>query len=599
MIKALLKKTGYCLLIAYNDSIFRYIFTILAIKTIIFCRILYFGLDAFIANFGALLILTSFSLLLNNISLKFYYLSAINIGTSIIYITQVTYYKYFNDIFSLFNINQAKQLNKVFDSIITRLGFETFFILDIFLIPFFLYKIRNSVARTLPDRLATFCLLLSVGIYCNIGFIANSDFVNSLFSRYVLAYNFGIINYQIHDFISFTANKFTKDTLKSSEVLFVQQQLAQKDNVTNLNNYTGIGKGHNVIAIQVESLQSFVIEKKFNGQEVTPNLNRLINTGIIFRNIFDQTSAGNSSDAMFLSNCSLYPAAKGTIAFHYSQNTFDSLAKILSEQGYTTMVLHAYYKDFWNFEALDKSLGFQQRHYQDDYTIDNVIGWGLSDFSFFSQSLNKIKTLRTPFYVAMRTLTTHDPFDVVTSKIDNFQLGPFKSKQIGNYIKSMHYVDSAIGKFLQDLSTAGLLKNTVIIVYGDHRARLPEKELPLIDVLDQNEIQKVPVIISNSQWKINTSDDTIGGLIDLAPTISNILGIDYSDKVFFGNDLASQKNGYVIFRDGTFISQTEQMNSKLAQMELMASDLIVEKDCISLLKKHPRDSKKYRFSADH
>jgi phosphoglycerol transferase MdoB-like AlkP superfamily enzyme len=389
----------------------------------------------------------------------------------------------------------------------------------------------------------------------------------------------------MNDFISFIPKTIMKKTINSSELLLVQRQLAHKSLSRKQNNYTGIGKGYNVLAIQIESIQHFVIARKYNGKEITPNLNRLINTGIDFHNIYDQTSTGNSSDAMFLAKCSLYPAAKGTIAFHYSHNNFDSLTKLLSENGYTTMLLHAYYKDFWNYEALDKSFGFKKRHYQDDYTIDDVIGMGLSDRSFFSQSIEKIKSLPVPFYVHMRTLTTHDPFEAVTSKIDDFPTGVLGNKVMGRYIKSMHYVDSAIGAFLRDLSKVGLLSHTVIVIYGDHRARLPEDQLHLIGSIDKNEINKIPLIISNPQWKIEDTNNSVGGLIDLAPTISNILGVDCTKKVFLGNDLGNNRPGYVIFRDGSFISPTGQINLKSAREELIASDIIIEKDCIPKVRK--------------
>ena len=339
-----------------------------------------------------------------------------------------------------------------------------------------------------------------------------------------------------------------------------------------------------MILIQVESMQNFVIGRKYNGKEITPNLNKMLKHGVVFRNIYDQTSAGSSSDALILSNCSLFPADKGTIAFHYAQNNFDSLAKILTDNGYATMVLHAYYKTFWNFQQLDKSLGFEHRHYQDDFVKDEIIGWGLSDRSFFIQSVDKIKSLPSPFYVLMRTLTTHDPFDAVTKVVDNFPVEELPEKSIGRYLRSMHYIDSAIGEFLQRLSKTGLLSQTVIVIYGDHRARLPQKELLQIGVQNKEESKKVPLIISNPDWKIHDTNTTVGGLIDLAPTVSTIMGISTAGKVFLGNDLGLNGPGYVIFRDGSLISPSGNTDRLSARNKLTASDLIIEKDCIPLVK---------------
>jgi lipoteichoic acid synthase len=51
----------------------------------------------------------------------------------------------------------------------------------------------------------------------------------------------------------------------------------------------------------------------------------------------------------------------------------------------------------------------------------------------------------------------------------------------------MHYLDSAIGGFLQELTEADLLSNTIIVVYGDHRARLSEEDLRRIEITDMRE----------------------------------------------------------------------------------------------------------------
>jgi phosphoglycerol transferase MdoB-like AlkP superfamily enzyme len=108
----------------------------------------------------------------------------------------------------------------------------------------------------------------------------------------------------------------------------------------------------------VESLQSFVINKKWHGDDITPNLNVLVGGGMFFHNIYDQTGYGNSSDTTLLANASLYPARNGAAAFFYAKNCFDSLPKVLRAAGYTTAAMHANVKHFWNSEVFEKSLGF-------------------------------------------------------------------------------------------------------------------------------------------------------------------------------------------------------------------------------------------------
>jgi phosphoglycerol transferase MdoB-like AlkP superfamily enzyme len=145
----------------------------------------------------------------------------------------------------------------------------------------------------------------------------------------------------------------------------------------------------------------------------------------------------------------------------------------------------------------------------------------------------------------------------------------------------MHYVDSAIGMFRERLSEMGLASNTVLVVYGDHRARFIMEDLRMIGIEDENEMMKVPVIINIPDRTIDASGNTYGGLIDVAPTVLNIMGIDDRDKFFMGRDLLnSEGEGFVIFRDGSVIGSPGMPSADY----LRISDLIIEKDIIPAMR---------------
>jgi phosphoglycerol transferase MdoB-like AlkP superfamily enzyme len=397
----------------------------------------------------------------------------------------------------------------------------------------------------------------------------------------------GFINYQAIDIYYFFSTKLQKKQISQSEVLFVRNWFQKNHGKINKNKLTGIGKGLNLIIIQVESLQNFVVGMKWQGNEVTPNINRLLKSGMYYKQIYDQTSAGNTSDATFLANCSLYPSRKGAVSFLYAQNSFYCLPQVLNEYGYTTMTMQSYKKSFWNSATFDRALGFQHQFYEDQYVEKEKFGGflkGLSDKSFLTQSLEKLKMVQAPFYAFLITLSSHSPFAHITPDIDDFQLNKLENTIIGYYMRAMHYVDSAIGDFLKQMEEHNLMSNTVIIIYGDHRARIPKNELRRIGIYDQNEERKIPLFIYIPNHKYGYKSETIGGHIDIAPTICNILGIDESDKYFMGKDLSGKNDGYVIFRDGTFIcGEYCSVNEALAKHNLLISDLVIEKDIIPLL----------------
>ncbi len=147
--------------------------------------------------------------------------------------------------------------------------------------------------------------------------------------------------------------------------IFTQEDLEELKDRTYLEEgkYTGIGKGKNLIVIQVEALQNFVINHYYHGQEITPNLNKLIREqGSLYFDRYYQLigRGGNTSDAEFVSNNSLYPSMDEPTYSQYEGNTFYGLPWVLRENGYTVWAFHGYEKEFWNRERAYVNQGFQR-----------------------------------------------------------------------------------------------------------------------------------------------------------------------------------------------------------------------------------------------
>ena len=131
-----------------------------------------------------------------------------------------------------------------------------------------------------------------------------------------------------------------------------------------------------------------------------------------------------------------------------------------------------------------------------EFNIDETIGLGLSDKSFFKQAVPMIQKIKEtkgqPFYGTLITLTNHTPFSdldlmdeyptTMTVEIDGEEVTRdyINGTTLGNYLRSVHYADQAIGQFINDLDEAGLLENTAIVIYGDHDARISKKYYNLL-----------------------------------------------------------------------------------------------------------------------
>ena len=319
--------------------------------------------------------------------------------------------------------------------------------------------------------------------------------------------------------------------------------------------YTGLGHNKNLIVIQVEALQGFVIDHYYNGQEITPNLNKLIREqgSLYFDHYYQLIGRGNTSDAEFVSNNSLYPSMDEPTYTQYADNTFYGLPWILRDNGYTAWAFHGYEKDFWNRNNAYPNQGFERFISEEDYDLNETIGLGITDEEFFKQSMAYLKEMESPFYSFIITLTSHNPFNMPKEyevlKIEE----KHKDTLLGNYLQAIHYADKALGEFIENLKKEGLYDNSVIAIYGDHFGiTSADKKIQKImaDYLgyeyDLDDMMKIPLIIHIPGEDFNETISKVGSQIDFAPTILNIMGYENEKGLMFGRDLVNYKGPSLI-----------------------------------------------------
>lgn len=554
-------------LLKYIDVIF-FIF-ILTLKILIYGRQIetqYFTYkNIFLAVFASVMIISSIALLFKD-KQRVNFLFILNIFISLFIIADLNYFRYFKDVISVSVILNGLQLLSDVKSSVANLFKITdlLFLLDIVLIvpQINKYKYKNLTTSSLKYRIISFSLVLLVALGIDAWKISRLSLdqpklISTMYNRIYVAKNLGNLNYHFLDVFNSLTNTIAKRTPLSPEKEEEIKRFLQNKTLNPSSNLKGVGKGKNLIVIQVEALQSFVINKSINGKEVTPNLNKWINKSAYFDNYFYQTASGGTSDAEFLSINSLYPADSGAITSIYYNNEFKGLPKVLKANGYSTSVFHGFRESFWNRNVIYPKYGFDNFYGEKSYTIDENIGLGLSDKSFFNQSLEKIKALKEPYYTLLITLSSHFPYDDI-KKYDEFNVAPYENTLVGNYLKAIHYTDKELGMFLDKLDKEGTLKNSIITLYGDHHAitRTNENELASFLNIDKftdlkwAEIQKVPLFIHFPNDMHKGTYNIYGGQIDLYPTLANILGVKANSVM--GKDLFNAKEGLTIFRNGSF-----------------------------------------------
>jgi len=520
---------------------------------------------------GTVLILVCWANLVPR-KVKLALLYIINCGVTFIIIADLLFFRYFTDVLSMPVITQASVVTSVQSSIISLLHIsDMIFLLDLLIIPFVLFissKARKSdigYGKRFVYSVFTFAIGLMLCSYGISNLLASQPgILKSFYDRVYIVQNIGLLSFHSIDAFKFMKSK-DKEGLpvsedKKKEILeFFKAKKAGEKSDTEL---SGAGKGKNLIVVQVEALQEFVINSSVNGQEVTPNLNKLVKNSLYFDNYYTETAGGGTSDAELLSNVSMFPAKEGATYIRFSGNDCYSLSKKLSEQGYMTSVMHAYKPGFWNRSLMYKTLGFDEFINKNNFIQDEISGMGLTDKSFFRQSFEYMEKQKEPYYSFLITLTSHYPYNNDKKYYSSFDVGKYKDTFFGNYLEAIHYADEALGEFISGLEKRGLMDRSVLAVYGDHFAIPKDKKeylaefLGLKDMDDYNWVkqQKVPLIIHVPEGKYSGTRHIAGGGLDFMPTILNIMGIDSSDMPMFGRDLLNSQEGMAILRHGYFIT---------------------------------------------
>lgn len=429
-------------------------------------------------------------------------------------------------------------------------------------------------------------------------------------NREYIVNKYGIYVYHLNDLIKSVQPKITSLFGYDKALKTFNDYFDKNPSENKTNEYTGIYQNMNIIGIHAESIQNFVIGLKINGQEVTPNLNKLAKEGLYFNNFYTQVSVGTSSDTEFTLATSLMPSNSGTAFGNYFDKTYIAMPQLLKDKGYYTFAMHGNNADYWNRRVMHKTLGYDHFYAKSEFEIDETIGLGLSDHSFFKQSIDKLKVIsqeHEKFYGTFIMLTNHTPFsDVdkygkfdVSMTVDGINYQYMEDTKLGNYLKSVHYADKCLGEFFEALGKNKLLENTVIVLYGDHDARLPDSDYQRFynydittnqtfdvedsryeefDYYDYELNRKVPLIIWSKNNKQSRTINSVMGMYDLMPTLGNMFG--FSNKYALGHDIFNHLNdNLVVFPTGNWLTNKVYYNSQKNEY-LALKESVISKEYI-------------------
>ncbi|KQN98988.1 LTA synthase family protein [Paenibacillus sp. Leaf72] len=489
----------------------------------------------------------------------------VNAVLSLLLFASTVYFDYYGSVPTynvLKSINQVGQVRASVQTLIQPVYFTYFLDVAIWLA---VYAVRRFRTRKVYEykRMGRVSVLLVV-LIVSTSFLSRQVYMDqSIANELERAKNLGFIGFQASAAWQASTEAIETETGSLSETIAEINKLqasypyaeagANKDAKGKLAAKQpvqfGTAAGKNLIVLQMEAFQKFPIHLKVDGQEITPTLNQLADEGYYFPHVYQQIGQGNTSDAEFMSNTSIYPVGSEAMSKGYGDRAFPSLPKLLQEKGYDTATFHINNVTFWDRDKLYPALGFDAYYDKPYYTDDHFNDFGASDEELYRVGVQKLAEMKQPFYAQFVTASSHFPFKVPADRVTLTLPDSLAGTQLGDYLTAIHYTDYAIGTLISKLKEQGLWDNTVLVMYGDHFGLQPDKIDPeqfktelgmTYDArLSRFNIPFIVHVPGGAKGGKGQVVEQVGGQLDMMPTIANLLGLkpEESGATLFGHDL--------------------------------------------------------------
>lgn len=495
----------------------------------------------------------------------------VNLLLTAIFFAAIMYYKYYGVIVTYHALEQVNQVTAVSNSVFSLMDPYYLLIFTDIIVLFVLlwrsdrvkkWKIHH--AKKEKRKIIPIVFVVSL-MLCLFQIMPNRASMNEI----VKAQEMGILNYEAYTIFQQENTQLVDAKTITQDKVNELKGLKASDKEPLL---SGVAQGKNLIIIQMESFQNFLLGLNIDGTEITPNLNKLVKESMYFPNFYQNVGQGNTSDAEFVVNTSFYIPPRGAATQHYVDRVLPSLPRLLQGAGYDTATFHTNVVEFWNRGELYKALGFNRYYDKAFFGEDDKLFFGASDDTLYSKTAAELKKMNDagkPFYTQIISMSAHHPFTIPQEKYRMTLPDRYEGTFVGDYIRSQNYADDALGKFIEQLKQDGVWDNSLVVLYGDHLG-LPIYSLDSKDKELMHEIYgrdytsadmiNIPLIIHGDgvQPEVN---EQVGGQVDLLPTAANLLGVSMDTQLHFGQDLLNHTNSSLLperyyLPSGTFINDT-------------------------------------------
>lgn len=331
---------------------------------------------------------------------------------------------------------------------------------------------------------------------------------------------------------------------------------------TDKNDYTGKFAGYNLVFITAEAFAPYAAHPV-----LTPTLYKMVHEGIQFTDFYVPLWDVSTSDGEYVALNGLLPKSGVWSFYHSGTNHMPFvMGNQLKKSGYKTLAYHNHTYDYYRRDVSHPNMGYDYKAVGNGLDIKPT--WPASDLEMFEVTIPEYIN-EEPFHAYYMTVSGHLQYSFSGNSIaykNKHYLEDFTfSEQAKAYLATQIELDKALAHLLKELEKSGAAANTLIVMSTDHYPYGLDFETIeefIGGPVDRNfDIYKSNLIMYTPNMEEIIVDKPMSSL-DIIPTLSNLLGLDYDSRLLMGRDVFSDAKPLVIFRNGSFITEKGRFNTE-------------------------------------
>lgn len=290
-------------------------------------------------------------------------------------------------------------------------------------------------------------------------------------------------------------------------------------------------KDPNIVLIILESFTADLIESLGGETGITPNIEKIISQGVLFKNIY---SSGDRTERGIVAILSSFPsqATRSIIREHQKQAHLPSISQEFKKRNYHTSFYYGGESEFFGLKS------YLLTHDVDTIVDKNVFNtkdfnskWGAHDGVLFERHLKDLPRVSQPFFTTILTLSNHEPFEIPIAK-------KYPGTSLSDLFRNTaYYTDLCLGHYLRKAKLQPWYDNTLFVIVADHGHRLPSDKYQIWD----HQRHRIPLLFYGNVLREEakgTTKDVYGSQTDIAQTLYNQLNIEAAPN-YWSKDLLS------------------------------------------------------------